>query len=670
MVNSLAGAAAHALLQVGNVYGGVSYGSAPSGEPQPGLVSIKPPIGRLGAELYGRDAILADLVATATGAAGELVVLHGAGGYGKTAIALGVARRLWRQDPDFRVWWVDASTGPGLVAGLREVALDAGADLEDVLRAWSGDRSAPDLLNRTLADAPGPWLLIIDNADDVRLLAVRGPLGDGTGWIRAPGRSRGTILVTTRENSREAWGPGAVRHEVRPLSPAASAELLNAGSPGAGSSAQALDLAARLGHMPLALHLAGRYLTAVQERPCVPGLRRPRDFDEYGQVFRDRFPEIDRLHRLGAQADERQLLNRTWELSLDLLEDRGLRWARRMLRWLSCFAPAAVPCFLLDARVLAETDLFHGITAEDVEATVAGLITLSLVERAEFVDPRSETATIECVRLHPVIREANRHQTDVRENLPGYLALCLAVLDGLTSGLTFATAAELACWAVVSPHCEHVVARVGQEAGGLRSPLTWELVATQLTCRLARFARLTGAYARSAGQFEAAVDVRRHHLGRWHPEVVALRRELAWLKWEQQPSLAVLDEFAALAEGCRERLGEQDPLTIACLHDVAHLRAQAGVGGRDGASYREVIRLRGQLLGRPDAESVSAQLALVTLLWGEGSDACEDEFGRLLAMIDECERAGPAAWAGGLAPEVLRGHVVALLDRYRSTRDR
>ncbi|WP_433273843.1 hypothetical protein ACQPZF_20135 [Actinosynnema sp. CS-041913] len=255
--------------------------------------------------------------------------------------------------------------------------------------------------------------------------------------------------------------------------------------------------------------------------------------------------------------------------------------------------------------MLTETPMFHGITAEDVEATVAGLVNLSLVERAEFVDPRSETATLECLRLRPVIREANRHQTDVRDNLPDYPALCLSVLDGVTSELTFSTATELACWAVLSPHCEHAVARVGQEAGALRRPLAWELMAGKLTCQLARFARLTGAYSRSAGQFEAAVQVRRHHLGRWHPEVVAIRREMAWLKWEQRPTPTVLEEFTGLAEGCLRRLGEKDPLTIACL----------------------------------------------------------------LAMIDECAGDEEAeTWAGGMPLEVLREHVVLLRDRYRMTR--
>ncbi|WP_433273841.1 hypothetical protein ACQPZF_20130 [Actinosynnema sp. CS-041913] len=259
---------------MGNLYGGLSFGSAPNGEPQPGLVSIKPPIGRLADELYGRDAVLADLVTSATRADGALIVLHGAGGYGKTAIALGVTRRLWQRDPDFRVWWVDASARPGLVAGLREVALDAGADLEDVLRAWSGGRSAPDLLNRTLEAAPGPWLLIIDNADDVRLLEAQGPFGDGTGRIRSLDRSRGTVLVTTREKSREAWGPAAERHEIRPLNPVASAALLTADSPDAGSSAQARDLAARLGHMPPPSRASCWTPGCSPRRPCSTASRR------------------------------------------------------------------------------------------------------------------------------------------------------------------------------------------------------------------------------------------------------------------------------------------------------------------------------------------------------------------------------------------------------------
>ncbi len=74
-----------------------------------------------------------------------------------------------------------------------------------------------------------------------------------------------------------------------------------------------------------------------------------------------------------------------------------------------------------------------------------------------------------------------------------------------------------------------------------------------------------------------------------------------------------------------------------------------------------MIRLRRRLFARADAETVSAQLALVTTLWENGSAACEAEFGRLLAMIDECVEAGPAVWVGGLSPARLRAHVTLLL---------
>ncbi|MBW4718322.1 AAA family ATPase [Saccharothrix obliqua] len=648
VVNSASGHAG-TVFQANNVNGPVSLG-VPRCEPQPGLVSVEPPVGRLAGELHGRDALLAGLTAAVDRADGALIVLSGAGGLGKTAIALALARRLRRRAPDFPVWWVDAATGPGLVAGLREVALAAGADLPDVVSAWSGGRSAPDLLHQALRKAPGPWLLIVDNADDVRLLANGGSPSDGTGWVRPVTGTRGVVLVTTRERSAHAWGTAAEHHDVRPLAPDASIRLLNADS---AAAAEAGELAARLGHMPLALHLAGRYVTAVRDGLDVPGLVRPRDYAEYGDMFRERFPEIDALHRLGGEPDERRLLNRTWELSLDLLTDRGLRWARQLLRLLACFGPGAVSSLLLDARVLTGTALFEGITAEDVEATLRGLLDLGLLERAE---PRAP----ECLWLHPVIREANRHQQDVVDHVATYLALCLAVLDGATTELGFA-APDRARWAVLAPQCEYVVAQVEQRSAELRPRYAWELMASKLTCRLGRLARATGSYARAADQFDAAVRVRTRHLDRWHPEVVAIRRERLSLEWEHRPARAVLDGLAALAESCRAWLGEQDPLTIACLHDVAQARAEAGEG-RVGEHYREVVRLRRRLLGHDDVESVSAQLALVTALWENGSDACEAEFGVLRAMVDGLGD------GSAVDRESLREHVAGLLARYRETR--
>ena len=70
-----------------------------------------------------------------------------------------------------------------LQTGMRQL----GASHLDIQRAWSGLTGAPDLLWRLLAGVSGRWLLVIDNADDARLLEPGGePVTAGRGWARPP----------------------------------------------------------------------------------------------------------------------------------------------------------------------------------------------------------------------------------------------------------------------------------------------------------------------------------------------------------------------------------------------------------------------------------------------------------------------------------------------------
>jgi hypothetical protein len=68
-------------------------------------------------------------------------VLHGAGGFGKTAIALSLAHRVLRSA---HVWWMDATDRTSLANDLREVALRAGTPPRLVRQAWRGTTSAPE----------------------------------------------------------------------------------------------------------------------------------------------------------------------------------------------------------------------------------------------------------------------------------------------------------------------------------------------------------------------------------------------------------------------------------------------------------------------------------------------------------------------------------------------
>jgi len=60
------------------------------------------------------------------------------------------------------------------------------------------------------------------------------------------------------------------------------------------------------------------------------------------------------------------------ELSLDLLAVRGQPWARPVLRLVSFLAAAPIPYQLLDASVLAESEMFAGMTAARLVEALSG----------------------------------------------------------------------------------------------------------------------------------------------------------------------------------------------------------------------------------------------------------------------------------------------------------
>ncbi|CCO36544.1 hypothetical protein BN14_10683 [Rhizoctonia solani AG-1 IB] len=101
-------------------------------------------------------------------------VMYGPGGAGKTQLAFKVVERTRGHWAD--VIYIDASTQDSIEAGLQgvSVARKIGDSFQHTLR-WLGSH-------------PGPWLLVMDNADDPSL-----PLRD-----YLPSGGHGSIIITTR----------------------------------------------------------------------------------------------------------------------------------------------------------------------------------------------------------------------------------------------------------------------------------------------------------------------------------------------------------------------------------------------------------------------------------------------------------------------------------------
>ncbi len=619
--NEVRGDVAGLVVQAGSInaaHVNIGPGEAPL---EPGAGSATVPWSRLAHEVRGRAALVGVLTEQVRSGTGSVMVLHGGGGYGKTTVALSAARVL---RDEATVWWVDATNATSLAQGLREVAIDAGADWHQVKDAWSGRSSAAELLWRTLNARTECWLLLVDNADDPAVLAGPDGVVDGRGWIRTPA-STGTVVITSRDGRAGVWPGQLQRRAVDALSDADGAAVLLDLAPRAGDLAAAGDLARRLGGLPLALRLAGRYLAATATTPALPGLVVPRSFAEYGTAWETRLADIT-VPTDGTILAERELLGKTWELSLDLLVTRGLRLARPMLRLASFLAAAPIPYEVLDASVLTDTAIFAGVTPAGLVEVVSGLIGLGLLEHRVG---DAETGKRDAVVVHPVVRDSCRWQADAVADAGQYRMTCLALLERATRGLGFVDPGMWPVWRMLLPHCQSAIDEAEPDIGAdeLR-----DLRVAGVAHRTADYVDEVGLSAEADRLYRRALDIRMRLLGPEHLHTLATRNNLACVLRIRGETAAAEAEFREVL-GARERiLGTEHPDTFVTRRNVARtLRERGELAGAE-AEFREVLAARGRLLGIEHLNTLKVRHQLACILRERGDLAgAEAELRGLIA---------------------------------------
>jgi tetratricopeptide (TPR) repeat protein len=602
--NKMHGDVAGLVVQAGSINAAqvnISPGEAPL---EPGAGSATVPWSRLAHEVRGRATLVGVLTEQVRSGAGSVMLLHGGGGYGKSTVALSAARVL---RDEATVWWVDATSSTSLAQGLREVAIDAGADWHQVKDAWSGCNSAAELLWRTLNARTECWLLLVDNADDPAVLAGPDGVVDGRGWIRTPA-STGTVVITSRDSRAGVWPGQLQRRAVDALSDADGAAVLSDLAPRAGDLTAAVGLARRLGGLPLALRLAGRYLAATATTPALPGLVVPRSFAEYGTAWETRLADIT-VPTDGTILAERELLGKTWELSLDLLVTRGLRLARPVLRLAAFLAAAPIPYEVLDASVLTDKAIFAGVTPAGLLEVVSGLIGLGLLEHRTG---DAETGERDAVVVHPVVRDSCRWQADAVTDAEQYRMTRLALLERATRGLDFTDPGTWPVWRMLLPHCQIAIDEGEPDTGAD------ELRVAVVAHWTANYVDEVGLSVEADRLYRRALDIRMRVLGPEHLDTLATRNNLACVLRIRGETAAAEAEFREVLAARERILGTEHPDSLVTRRNVARMLRERGDLAGAEAEFREVLAARGRLLGTDHLNTLKVRHQLACVLRDRG----------------------------------------------------
>ncbi|MFF5938446.1 tetratricopeptide repeat protein [Streptomyces sp. NPDC012508] len=574
-----------------------AFGPAPSAPD-----SVRTPlVGRTPLVLRDRREVMRGLLTAAADETGQVHVLHGLGGCGKTAVAQAVFNEVTRGGLRAGLW-VNASERATLRAGMLAVAADRGAATAELAAAHTGQRASADLVWYYLHSSSEPWLLVLDSADDPEVL------GEGA-WLRQS--PQGTVIVTTRQAGSPVW-QGAHLHHLGVLPVEDAALVLRDLAPDAGSAEEAEKVARRLDCLPLALTLAGSFLSRqLLESWSMSDYWRHLDDDPTKLIDQGSVPG-------DAERNARQLVGRTWGISLAALADAGLPESASLLRLLSCWSSDPVPLSLIrpEAVNAAHLDALEPpLTGSRVETALRGLLDHSLVSLVSL-DVGGEP--MRCVKTHGVVLDS------VAAAVPeGQRPLLVTAAAELLQGAVPASGAptqEAHHVGHLVPHAANLLRRVeGADVAGH---------AVALGTRLAAILFESGDFPAAVSLAQASAKAAGQWLGPDDPVTLRAAYQAAMSLFR----LGRFEESEALHRqvlDIRERvLGPEHPETLQSRQDISEPLGQLQRIEECMATLRDTAEIRSRVLGAHHRDTLHARALLIEHL--SGADA-----------VDEFDRVGP-----------------------------
>ncbi|GIE53915.1 hypothetical protein Ani05nite_74490 [Amorphoplanes nipponensis] len=512
-------------------------------------------------------------------ARGRTVVLRGFGGVGKTQFAADLVYRSWTEHLVDVVVWVDAADRAAPLAALSKLAGKLGIEAD-------GDEEvlARQVLAR-LAERGGHRALIVYDG-------VRNP-ADLDGLWPLPGDTATVVTTQCRQDALE--GHGRIVHTVGVFEPGESLGYLREKLDGEGLE-DAARLAEELGHLPLALSLAGAYMKNYAL-----------DCPEYLRRFREL-----RLVDLSPDRDAATLAT-AWNLAITAADERRPEGAARLLLQFAANldphgSPAAL--FLTEAvRAMLTARRGRATSADDARDGVSNLRLLSLCEDLDG----HRTITV-----HPLL------QRSVREDAPA--AVC--ALAGCAAD------ALLERWPTVEGDVG-LVEQLRNNTEALRrnaDDALWRNGLHRVVFRAGNSLTAQGLPVTALRYWQELVPSAVKHLGAEHADTLTVRHNLAWARHRTGDHAGALDEMRDVWEIRRRVLPAEDLNTLAALHGITVF--QQALGNREGAaaSLAALVTRYDRRVGADDRDTLNARKDLACMLGELESPAVA--VSRLRALVD------------------------------------
>ncbi|KAK0716193.1 hypothetical protein B0H67DRAFT_645841 [Lasiosphaeris hirsuta] len=566
--------------------------------------------------------------------------LTGLGGIGKSAIAINYARRHRRRHPEASVWWVQASTVATFSQSYREIA--------EILQLEGRNEPKVDILRLVydyLSDEKnGPWLIILDNADDRTLFEPAAPAEEGGGDTEAgqppqsplsylPQGRHGSILITSRDRrvAEDFAGSTSSIIAVDALDDFDSVQLLRQRSGDRKSPEQdAVRLVKSLDNIPLAITQAAAFISG--DGTSIEWFN--------NTLYEEGFKHPKQDSALSIRVPPAALLS--WRLSFDVIREK-YKNSVKLLSLMSIFHNDDVPAFLFTDNMTE-----YARDARRFQEDIKPLLRFNLMiidgqnfDMHRLVQAGARSWLADHHELHQCVREARALVSDAFPDISSgleNLKKCLALLPHAEAALALDAGPEHAGQMKQAGKLRYNMAYCQYIIGDYRSALRHSLVAKDIQ------SQFVPADDKEAIQTKDLISRLRSALGQGEKALRELDLELVQHRGSDKSGyyssayLTLLEERARLTLDMALSPPESEPGGARTAPDAAKLaeaEAQArhvlqlmSAATADGGSVPESHRLDARrtlaraisLQGAPEqAEALfRAVLARRTQLWGLG----------------------------------------------------
>ncbi|RKK98397.1 hypothetical protein BFJ71_g6750 [Fusarium oxysporum] len=558
------------------------------------------------------------------------MALVGMGGFGKSQVAINFAYSINDEASDVNIFWVHASSKPRFEEAYRTIA--------ERMKLPKRDEPSTDILalvrDWLQNDESGPWLMILDNADDINLFYPKGTDERSLASF-LPMRYNGTILVTSRslDVAERLIGSHKNIFQVSTMDEAQGLHLITNKLTGEFEHDAAVELLQALDYIPLAITQAAAYINRRSPRESVESYLEA--FQE-SDLKKNSLLEVD-LGDLRRDETVSNSVITTWQVTFEKIRHERPS-AANLLSFMSLFDHKGIPEFALHYYNGEPADSKDKV--DDFEDDLDVLRSYSLV---------SVTAVRDVFELHATVQTCTRAWISSSDTLPKLKRLFLISMCRNFDANDFKYRSTCQ---ILLPHLDPVIREKPEEKdlelwGNLLNHLaryfiwfgqykTVEKICNKVidiclpslggehyTMRISLWG-LASAYRRQ-GRFKEAenallqiVDIEKRNLGEEHPETLVSMNNLAITYLRQRRYDEAEELLVRLITIRKSTLGDRSPEILSLTNNLVSLYSRQGHYEKAEKMAIELLEASRIEMGLDDPDTLVRMNNLAWIYWKRG----------------------------------------------------